>query len=237
MPERNSRVLIVDDDSSLRQLIGDFLMSHGFDVSEASGGAEMREILEEKIVDVVILDIMMPHEDGLSIARSLANRRDLGVIMVSALGSETDRIVGLEVGADDYLVKPVSPRELIARIRAVLRRSLSASDKLGTVSAYSFAGWKLDPVRRLLRDPKGVITTLSEGDFSLLLALVENPQQVLTRDQLLDFSKGSTSETFDRAIDTQVSRLRRKLGARVRGEIILTVRNEGYIFLPEVIRT
>jgi two-component system, OmpR family, response regulator len=230
------RILLVDDDSSLRGLIRKFLEEQGYEVLEADSGAAMRRILEEQSVNIIVLDIMMPGEDGLAILRSLANRRrDLGIIMVSALGSETDRIVGLEVGADDYLAKPVSPRELLARIRALQRRCTPESAD-GGVTSYSFAGWKLDPIRRVLRDPQGVITTLSEGEFSLLLVMVERPQRVLTRDQLLELSRGNNSDAFDRAIDTQVSRLRRKLGTRTRDEIIRTVRNEGYIFLPEVSR-
>jgi two-component system OmpR family response regulator len=236
------RVLLVDDDSSLRRLIRGFLEEQGYEVLEAESGTAMRRVLADEEVQIIVLDVMMPGEDGLSIARSLTNRRsDLGIIMVSALGSETDRIVGLEVGADDYLAKPVSPRELLARIRALQRRRSAAGGGAGAGGSaragYAFAGWKLDPVRRILRDPEGVITTLSEGEFSLLLTMVERPQRVLTRDQLLELSRGSESEAFDRAIDTQVSRLRRKLGTRTRDEIIRTVRSEGYIFLPEVTRT
>lgn len=231
------RILLVDDDSSLRRLIRTFLEEQGFEVFEAESGAAMRRVLEEQAIDIIVLDIMMPAEDGLSLARSLASKRSHpGIIMVSALGSETDRIVGLEVGADDYLAKPVSPRELLARIRALQRRRGSGSSEAGAVSSYSFAGWRLDPVRRILRDPDGVITTLSEGEFSLLMVMVERPQRVLTRDQLLELSRGTGSDAFDRAIDTQVSRLRRKLGTRTRDEIIRTVRNEGYIFLPAVTR-
>jgi two-component system OmpR family response regulator len=231
------RILLVDDDSSLRRLIRSFLEEQGYAVFEAESGTAMRRVLAEQPINIIVLDIMMPVEDGLSIVRSLANRRrDLGIIMVSALGSETDRIVGLEVGADDYLAKPVSPRELLARIRALQRR-FSPDDAAAAATSYSFAGWRLDPVRRILRDPQGVVTTLSEGEFSLLLVMVERPQRVLTRDQLLELSRGTGSDAFDRAVDTQVSRLRRKLGTRTRDEIIRTVRNEGYIFLPPVTRS
>lgn len=233
--QRSNRVLLVDDDVALRHLIRDFLVGQGFDVLEAGDGKTMRRILDDEDVNVIVLDIMMPAEDGLTIARSLVKRRDLGIIMVSALGTEVDRIVGLEVGADDYLAKPVSPRELVARIRALQRRLSSGLPEAGARSAYAFNGWRLDPVRRILRDPQGVVATLSEGEFALLLAMVERPQRVLSRDELLDLSRGSSCDTFDRAIDTQVSRLRRKLGTRVRDELIRTVRNEGYIFLPAVV--
>jgi two-component system OmpR family response regulator len=230
-------ILIVDDDRSLRALVGEFLIGHGYRVSEADGGQQMRVVLDRDKVDLIVLDVMMPGEDGLSIARSLSGRRDIGIVMVSALGSETDRIIGLEVGADDYLPKPLSPRELLARIRAVLRRqqpSEAAEEESGSV--YAFEGWTFDVVRRVLRDPKNIIISLSEGEFSLLRVLVERPQRVLTRDQLLDYARGPDSDAFDRAIDTQISRLRRKLSSRTEGELIRTVRSEGYMFLPKVAR-
>ena len=196
----------------------------------------MQPILEREFVDVVILDVMMPGEDGLAIARSLSQRRSLAIIMVSALGSETDRIIGLEVGADDYLAKPVSPRELLARIRAVRRRQNNSDVEIETGQAYQFDGWRFDVLRRILRDPQGVITSLSEGEFSLLRVFVERPQRVLSRDQLLEYARGPDSDAFDRAIDTQVSRLRRKLSTRTETELVRTVRNEGYMFLPKVAR-
>ena len=156
--------------------------------------------------------------------------------MVSALGGETDRIIGLEVGADDYLAKPVSPRELLARIRAVLRRQQPSDAPQEAGSIFAFDGWTFDVVRRVLRDPGNVIISLSEGEFSLLRVLVERPQRVLTRDQLLEYARGPDSDAFDRAIDTQISRLRRKLASRSEAELIRTVRSEGYMFLPKVAR-
>jgi two-component system OmpR family response regulator len=231
-----NRILIVDDDEALRRLVGDFLKGQGYAVFEADGGQAMRGILDEEMIDVVILDVMMPGEDGLSLARALSARRDLGIIMVSALGSETDRIIGLEVGADDYLAKPVSPRELLARIRALLRRQHQQENADDAAAAYVFDGWTFDLIRRVLRDPLNVIISLSDGEFSLLRVFVERPQRVLSRDQLLEYARGPDSEAFDRAIDTQVSRLRRKLGTRTRTELIRTVRSEGYMFLPKVTR-
>lgn len=230
------RILIVDDDPSLRGLVRDFLTGHGYDTFEADGGQAMRDIMERERIDVVVLDVMMPGEDGLTLARSLAGRRDLGIIMVSALGSETDRIIGLEVGADDYLPKPVSPRELLARIRAVLRRKQATEEQETGSTLFHFDGWKFDVMRRVLRDPGNVIISLSEGEFSLLQVFVERPQRVLNRDQLLEYSRGPDSDAFDRAVDTQVSRLRRKLSTRASGELIRTVRSEGYMFMPRVQR-
>jgi len=233
-----ANILVVDDDPALRGLVRDFLVGHGYRVREADSGAAMRAVLDTEQIDIVVLDVMMPGEDGLTIARSLSGRRDLGIVMASALGSETDRIIGLEVGADDYLAKPFSPRELLARIRAVLRRRGQPGPESAeeTATAYQFDGWTLEAVRRVLRDPEGVIISLSEGEFSLLHVFVERPQRVLTRDQLLEYARGSDSDAFDRAIDTQVSRLRRKLSSRTEAELIRTVRSEGYMFLPKVTR-
>lgn len=229
-------ILVVDDDPALRSLVRNFLVSQGYPVLEAEDAPSMRRVLAQSDVNIIVLDVMMPGEDGLSIARSLVQQRDVGIIMVSALGSETDRIIGLEVGADDYLPKPISPRELLARIRALQRRRRPVAGARAAAAQYCFEGWRLDPVRRVLRDPGGVIIGLSQGEFGLLLALVERPQRVLSRDQLLELSRGQDSDAFDRAIDTQVSRLRRKLATRMQGEIIRTVRSEGYMFLPSVTR-
>lgn len=227
-------IALVDDDTALRALIRDFLVGEQFAVFEADDGEALRQILLTVAIDVVVLDVMMPGEDGLSIARALTEFNDVGIIMVSARGGEADRILGLDVGADDYLAKPVSPRELLARIRALQRRRRSHAPHSAASLNYLFAGWRLDPVRRILFDPQGSITILSEGEFTLLLALVERPQQVLTRDQLLDICRGGDSDSFDRAIDSQISRLRRKLGSEVALDMIRTVRNGGYIFAPEV---
>ena len=228
-------ILLVDDDAPLRRLIGSFLVEHGYPVLEAENADEARRKLVGNPIEIAVLDVMMPGEDGLSLARSLSERTDIGIIMVSALGSETDRIIGLEVGADDYLAKPVSPRELLARIRALARRRQSAIS--GAAGAtYRFCGWTLDPIHRVLRDRDEVRISLSDGEFGLLLALVERPMRVLSRDQLLEFVKRGDYDVFDRAVDTQISRLRRKLATRGDEEIIRTVRNEGYMFIPRVTR-
>jgi two-component system OmpR family response regulator len=236
--DMQSRILVVDDDPDLRKLISDFLAGHGYLVAAAENAADMRRQLDVQRSDLVILDVMMPGEDGLSAARKLAaDPAGPSVIMLSALGSDTDRIIGLEVGADDYLAKPCNPRELLARVRAVLRRRRSnETAEAGGGQQFEFAGWRLDVVRRDLRDPTGIFINLSDGEFTLLKSFVEHPQRVLTRDELLDIARGSNAEVFDRAIDSQISRLRRKLNERSDTELIRTVRNEGYMLLPRVTR-
>jgi two-component system, OmpR family, response regulator len=227
------RILVVDDDDALRTLVREFLEGHSFEVFEANGGTEMRALLKRQPVDIVVLDVMMPGEDGLTLARELTLSSSVGVIMVSALGQETDRIVGLEVGADDYLSKPVSPRELVARIRALLRRRKQGGET-EKGHFFHFAGWTCDIHRRVLRDPAEVVTPLSVGEFTLLRAFLEHPQRVLSRDFLLEVTRGDDSDAFDRAIDSQISRLRRKLSDRSEAELIQTIRNEGYIFAAKV---
>ena len=221
-------ILIVDDDPAIRQLVGDFLAQHGFRAEGAASGAEMDGLIAAERPALVVLDLMLPGEDGLTICRRLS-AAGIPVIMLSALGQETDRVVGLELGADDYLPKPSSPRELLARIRAVLRRNQAAPKALGGAS-YRFAGWSFDPRRRELRSPSGVAVALSSSEFRLLSVFLERPQRVLSRDQLLDLVRGDSAEVFDRAIDVQISRLRKKLRDEDGADLILTVRNEGYMF-------
>jgi two-component system OmpR family response regulator len=233
-----ARIVVVDDDPGIRELVSDFLGRHGFEVETAADGAGLNRALSEKGADLVVLDVMLPGEDGLQICRRLSGANGPPVIMLSAMGEETDRIVGLELGADDYLPKPCNPRELLARVRAVLRRRGEPRFNEGELGAQcEFAGWRLDLVRRELRSPDGVVVNLSGGEFSLLRALVERPERVLTRDQLLDLARGPDSEAYDRAIDVQISRLRRKLDDGGHGgELIRTVRNEGYMFMSKVSR-
>ena len=232
-----SLIMVVDDDADLRELTAGFLRDHGYRVLVAENVARMRELIEQQRPDLVVLDVMMPGEDGLSAARQLAgNRSGPAVVMHSALGSDTDRIIGLEVGADDYLAKPCNPRELLARVRAVLRRRHVGDAGTEETRQYEFTGWRLDLLRRDLRDPEGIFIDLSDSEFALLRAFVEHPQRVLSRDQLIDYAYGRNVDVFDRAIDTQVSRLRRKLNLRSGQELIRTVRNEGYMLLPAVNR-
>lgn len=232
-----ANILVVDDDPSVRTAVSEYLASKGYTVFLAEDGESMRGILEEAEVSVVLLDVMLPGEDGMSLARELRERMDVGIIMLSARGCEADRVMGLEMGADDYLPKPAAPLELLARVRAVQRRYQGKEAPRSNGICYAFDGWTLDPVRRVLRDPQDLLISLSEGEFELLLAFVENPQRTLSRDQLLELARGGQSEAFDRAIDVQVSRLRRKLGQCLDGEAIRTVRGEGYFFAPEVVRS
>ncbi len=235
-----SRILVVDDDADIRTLLSDFLEQHGFAVTAVPDGARMDEALAAQDFDIAVLDVMMPGEDGLSILRRLSARGGLPVIMLSAIGSDIDRIVGLEMGAEDYLPKPCNPRELLARVRTVLRRHRRqvAQTPEAHGKRLRFAGWQVDMGARLLTDPENVVVALTDGEFRLLRAFIEHPRRVLSRDQLLDYSAGSESDSYDRAIDVQVSRLRRKLerGARAEGtdELVRTIRNEGYMFTAEV---
>ncbi len=239
-PMDGSRILVVDDDADIRTLLSDFLEQHGFAVTAVADGAAMDAVLAAQDFDIAVLDVMMPGEDGLSILRRLSARGGLPVIMLSAIGSDIDRIVGLEMGAEDYLPKPCNPRELLARVRTVLRRHRrQVADVAQTAGRkLRFAGWQVDMTGRLLTDPDNVVVTLTDGEFRLLRAFIDHPRRVLSRDQLLDYSAGNESESYDRAIDVQVSRLRRKLerGARTEGadELVRTIRNEGYMFTAEV---
>src|SRR5687768_1880514 len=237
MAGAGARILMVDDDPGIRDVVSDFLGRHGYKVETAADASEMDRVPERGPVDLIVLDIMMPGEDGLAVCRRLTTTENAPpIIMLSAMGEDTDRIVGLEIGADDYLAKPCNPRELLARVRAVLRRSEQRSTGGALGAGCEFAGWRLDLVRRELRSPAGVVVNLSSGEFSLLRAFVERPQRVLTRDQLLEFARGPDSEAYDRAIDVQISRLRRKLDDGGGSELIRTVRNEGYMFTARVTR-
>ena len=233
-----TRLLIVDDDPGIRDLTAAFLSGHGYVVDTASGGTEMRSLMAAHEYALVVLDIMMPGEDGLSLLRSMDRISGPAVILHSVIGEDVDRIVGLEMGADDYVPKPANPRELLARIRSVLRRTRGerASPAAPERGGLRFAGWRLDSIGRQLLDPDGIVINLSDGEFRLLLALVENPRRVLTRDTLLDLSRGLNAEHFDRAIDVQMSRLRKKLSRPGTEDLIRTIRNEGYMFVADVTR-
>jgi two-component system OmpR family response regulator len=222
------RILVVDDDADLRRLIGEFLRGHGLEVESASDAREMDARLAQSRFDLVILDLMMPGEDGLSVLRRLRGPARPAIIMLSAMGQDTDRIVGLEVGADDYLAKPCNPRELLARVRAVLRRREGAES--GNPERR-FAPWTLDVVDRTVRRDGGGAESLTDAEFRVLNAFLDRPRRVLTRDQLMNHAKGADAELYDRAIDVTISRLRRKLGP---DDPIRTVRGEGYLFEARV---
>jgi two-component system OmpR family response regulator len=233
-------LLIVDDDEDILSLLTKFFRKHSHTVTVVTGGAAMFTALEQHSIDLVILDLMLQGEDGLSLCRRLRTTSHVPVIMLTAMGDHTDRVVGLEVGADDYLTKPFDQRELLARVKAVLRRT-AAGDNLATSAdtrpALCFAEWRLDVTRRELRSANNTLVVLSGGEFDLLLAFAEHPQRVLTREQLLDQSRGAAHAAYDRSIDVQVSRLRHKLEADPKNPaLIRTVRNGGYIFLPKVTR-
>lgn len=236
MTEASSHILVVDDDREIRDLTARFLRKHGFRVDDAANGREMDAHLADGQFDLIVLDLMMPGEDGLSICRRLRADTAIPIIMLTALGEETDRIVGLEMGADDYLPKPFNPRELLARIKAVLRRGGDfRSPAPITGRSLAFEGWLIDLSRRQLRDPGGALVSLTAGEFDLLVALAGRPQRVLSRDQLLDLTRGREAGAFDRAVDVQLSRLRRKIEADPKDPtLIKTVRGGGYMFTANV---
>jgi two-component system OmpR family response regulator len=233
-------ILVVDDHREIRDLVSRALTKEGFRVSVAADGRAMRKLMGDSRIDLVLLDLMLPGEDGLSLCRGLRAESGIPIIMLTAKGDEVDRVIGLEMGADDYLPKPFGSRELVARIRAVLRRSQEASPAARSSERpkqYHFDRWRLDVgARELLRDD-GVTLPLSTGEYDLLIVLVERPQRVLSRDQLLDLARGRAASALDRSIDTQVSRLRRKLEQDPGDpKIIKTVWGGGYIFTPVVSR-
>ncbi|HVY20724.1 MAG TPA: response regulator [Bauldia sp.] len=231
-------LLIVDDDREIRDLITRLLQKHDYKVEAARDANAMDAILAVTRIDLVILDVMLPGRSGLDICRELRAKSPVPILMLTAMGDETDRIVGLEMGADDYLAKPFNPRELLARIRAILRRVTSAASSgpmKPTAKRLRFAGWQLDLGRRRLEAPDGMIVDLTTGEYELLIAFAERPQRVLTRNQLLDLARGRDAAPFDRSIDVQVSRIRRKIESDPRSpEMIVTVRGDGYMFTPEV---
>jgi two-component system, OmpR family, response regulator len=230
-------LLIVDDDSEICTLLSSFLGQYGYRVSVATNGGAMMRTLASAKIDLVVLDIMLPGRDGLALCKELRASGRLPIIMLTAIDGEADRVLGLEIGADDYLTKPFSPRELVARIRAVLRRAAGSGSSAppGADRVYEFAGWRLDVARRQLFSPAGALVMLRTAEFDILLALVERPQRTLTRDQLLDLARGRASSPFDRAIDVHISRLRKRIEADPKEpEMIRTVRSEGYYFAVPV---
>ncbi len=235
--ENKDCILIVDDEPDIRRLLVDYLARNGFEAIAARDGHDMWQMLERHAVDLLVLDLMLPDSDGLTLCRDLRAKSNLPVIMLTARGEETDRIVGIEMGADDYLVKPFNPRELLARIKSILRRTraLPPNLKPEPVRCLCFSGWCLDTAERLLIAPDDVATPLSGGEFRLLRILLEHPNRVVTRDQLIEMIHGREAEAYDRAIDVQVSRLRQRLRDDSREpHLIQTVRGEGYVLAASV---
>jgi two-component system OmpR family response regulator len=233
----NDHLLIVDDDPGLRELLADYLGRNGFRVSGVADGRGLWAALEQNPADLIILDLMLPGDDGLVLCRNLRARSQIPIIMLTARGDDTDRIVGLEMGADDYLPKPFNPRELLARIKVVLRRTRNMPNDLGEARRFHFAGWTLDVAARQLVAPDEVLTPLGTSEYRLLRVFLDHPQRVLNRDQLLDLTQGREATPFDRSIDVQVSRLRRRLRDDPReANIIKTIRNEGYLLAAHVSR-
>ena len=255
-----ARILIVDDDRRIREMLAAYLEDEGFEISQAEDGRQLRAEIAAAEIDLVLLDQVIPGEDGLTLLRELRRRSNVPVIMITGKGEMLDRVIGLEVGADDYIAKPFHLREVLARIRAVLRRSPQASSSQASSSQASssrasnpdaetaragreagrlaFAGWTLDPRRRELRDSGGAEVELTTGEFNLLLAFLEAPNRPLNRDQLMDKLGGRDWSPYDRSIDTQVGRLRKKIEADPKNPaLIKTVRGIGYVFTPEVATT
>jgi DNA-binding response OmpR family regulator len=230
-------ILVVDDDPSIRQMLLDFFGDYDFKVTAVASGAEMTEALTRSAIDLLILDVRLPDEDGIQIARRLREQSDLAIIVITGRRDEADRVMALELGADDYLTKPFSPRELLARVRALLRRSRMHVDvarrEVGA-RAYRFAGWELNVGLRRLTSPQGHVVCLSNGEYNLLAAFLGAPQRVLTRVQLLELSRLHDDEVYDRSIDVQVGRLRRKLVPDGQPPLIRTDRGAGYTFIPHV---
>jgi DNA-binding response OmpR family regulator len=242
MPAAVVHVLAVDDDPSVRQMICDYLGDNEIRVTAIGSGREIDEVMARDTIDIVILDLKLPGEDGMQIAQRLREGSGIPIIMLTGRKDEADRVMGLELGADDYLTKPFSPRELLARIRALLRRSRAqetVADGLARIRAYRFAGWELSVRLRRLKTPKGEPVTLTNNEFNLLAAFLAAPGRILSREQLLDLSRLHNDEVYDRSIDVQVGRLRKKLkfeGARA--QLIRTERGAGYVFteVVEIVR-
>lgn len=234
----HGHILVVDDDPQIRLLVARFLQRHGYQVTGAPDGRVMMEVLAHTVIDLIVLDLMLPGRDGVELCREVRASSQVPIVMLTARSEEQDRILGLEGGADDYVTKPFSPRELLARVRAVLRRARAArgSGQARPSEFVSFDGWRMDLRRRELQSPSGTLVDLSTGEFDLLVAFVEHANRVLSREALLQYAKARTSDDpFDRTIDVQISRLRRKLDADAAGgQLIKTIRGAGYIFTSSV---
>lgn len=230
-----ANILIVDDDVSIRMLLKEYLEQSGLCASMAANGQALKEHLRKTTVDLIVLDLMLPGEDGFSLCRWIRSTRDTPIIMLTARNRSDDRIHGLELGADDYVAKPFEPRELVARIRGVLRRSGPADQRIKTVRGYRFAGWELNLPQRQLLSPERVLVPLAASEFQLLVIFLENPQRLLTREQLIEHCHGRDAGPYDRSIDVRVSQLRQRLGDSGREpRLIKTIRSAGYVLAADV---
>jgi DNA-binding response OmpR family regulator len=231
-------VIALDDDADVRRMIAEYLGENDVRVTTVATGAELASAMARELVDLVILDLRLPGEDGMQIARKLRDESAIPILMLTGRVEEADRVMGLELGADDYLTKPFSPRELLARIRALLRRAraqATVTETMAKVRAYRFAGWELNIGLRKLKSPRGDTVELTNGEFRILTAFLSAPQRVLSRDQLLELSRVHNAEVYDRAIDIQILRLRRKIEADpARPRFIVTERGAGYVFSAPV---
>jgi two-component system, OmpR family, response regulator len=234
---RAQHIVVVDDEAPAREMVGDYLRLHGFEVTLCDGGTSLRQLLDKQTADLIVLDLNMPEEDGLSIVRWIKQRLAVPIIMLTATASPIDRVVGLELGADDYLAKPCELRELLARIRVVLRRGTApaaAAPAAATRPPVRFGTKWLDVEARVLRDEGGNEHPLASSEFALLKAFAENPKRVLTRERLLDLAEARDREAFDRAIDVRITRIRKKIEPDpARPSVIRTVRGAGYLFSPD----
>ncbi|MBP8035307.1 MAG: response regulator [Burkholderiaceae bacterium] len=230
-------ILVVDDDRDIRDLLSEYLQKQGYRVSAAADGRAMRAAISVAMPDLIVLDVMLPGEDGLTLCRELRSQSDVPVLMLTARGEEIDRIVGLEMGADDYLAKPFNPRELVARIKSILRRTRALPPNLRPDEArlIHFSGWTLEVATRDLIGPDRSRLALSGTEFRLLRIFLDHPNRVLTRDQLIDLTQSREADPFDRSIDLQVSRVRRRLGDNPKEPtLIKTARGQGYVLASEV---
>ncbi len=238
LPPPLPHIVVVDDDPDICQIISDYLTLNDLRVTTVCSGQQLKEVLERESIDLVVLDLRLPGEDGMQIARSLRENSSLPIIILTGRVDEADRVMGLELGADDYLTKPFSSRELLARIRALLRRTqarATVADELAKLRAFRFNGWELNVGLRKLKSPGGQLIALSKGEFSLLAAFLSSPRQILTRDQLLDLSRLHNDEVYDRSIDVQILRLRRKIEENpAKPAFIVTERGAGYVFNASV---
>ncbi len=237
--DQAGKILVVDDDPDVRDIVERCLKDSGYQVWTCEDGSRVFDIVSEKGIDLAIVDLVLPDTDGLMLTRKLKEHSNIGVVILSGRGETTEKIIGLEIGADDYLSKPFEPRELLARVRSVLRRL--GSDKTDTASVettvFSFDDWRLDLTARTLTSPKGKPVELSSGEFNLLRAFVEHPNRVLSRDQLLDLTHANDTPAFDRSVDVRVGRVRKKIEVDPQNpKFIKTIRNGGYMFAATVAR-